>query len=145
YSFANYYNGILNYKFGSYFYPTFSDQIIDNQDLMFVMNGYRHIRYQINEQKTLIVSKKSKDLMEIIAPFPYFLLFLALISFLPIFFLRRNLILTQELSFSFKLKLQLFIILSLISTFLIIGIGSTIYLRNIYKSKNIDFLTEKTQ
>lgn len=145
YSFASYYNGILNYKFGSYFYPTLSDQLVDNQDIMFILNGYRHIRYEINEQKTLIVSKKAKDLMDIIAPFPYFLLFLALISFLTILFLRKDWIFTQELNFSFKLKLQLFIILSLISTFLIIGIGSTIYLRNIYQSKNIDFLTEKTQ
>lgn len=145
YSFANYYSGILNYKFGSFFYPTLSEQLLDNQKEIFKHDGYIHHRYDINDFKVLIVSKKTIGLIGIIAPFSYFLILFAFLSIITAFVINKKFIFNHEPYFSFRIKLQLILIASLLLSFIIIGVSSTYYITGIYKSKNKDFLTEKTQ
>lgn len=144
YSLANYQDSVLIYKFGNYFYPSklnifnFDDKGIDLQ------NGYRHYYVENEEGRGLIISKPQKKLIDIVAPFSYFSLLLAILGFLIIGvgFYRKQLL--YDLS-SFRFRLQIFSLTTLLLSFIIIGIISTVYIRGIYEEKSKDFLIERTQ
>ncbi len=145
YSFADYHKGILVYKFGSFLYPNSMEQIECELNTVSRQDGYKHLLYKVNAQKSIIVSKKSKGLFNIIAPFSYFFILLALITLCIILIYNKKRINISLRNFSFRLKLQMILILSLFFSFGIIGFSSTYFIANIYKSKNKDFLVEKTQ
>lgn len=144
YSLASYQDSVLIYKFGNYFYPSklsmfnFDSNEVNNQ------NSFRHYRV-VNEQgRALVVSKPQKKLIDIIAPFSYFSLLLAILGFLVIgvgFYSKQ---LMSDLS-SFRFRLQIFSLTTLMLSFFIIGIISTVYIRGIYQEKSKDFLIERTQ
>lgn len=144
YSLANYQDSVLIYKFGNYFYPSklnifnFDDKGVDLQ------NGYRHYYVENEKGRGLIISKPQKKLIDIVAPFSYFSLLLAILGFLIIGvgFYRKQLL--YDLS-SFRFRLQIFSLTTLLLSFIIIGIISTVYIRGIYEEKSKDFLIERTQ
>ncbi|MDD4374121.1 MAG: ATP-binding protein [Bacteroidales bacterium] len=144
YSFATYSNGKLAYKFGTYLYPLVMDQL-DVKDADFtVSNGFRHYFLEMTDDSGLVVSRSAKRLIDIIAPFSYFIIVL---SFLRLFH-NKKLILHPLLYFrtlNFRTRLQIFNLSALITSFLIIGFISSYYIRDIYQQKSDDFLSERTQ
>jgi len=144
YSLANYQDSVLIYKFGNYFYPSKLNMIRFDSSGLSYQNGYRHYFIASEEGRALVVSKPQKNLIDIIAPFSYFSFLLAVLGFLiiGIGFYRKQLL--SDLS-SFRFRLQIFSLTTLMLSFVIIGIISTVYIRGIYKEKSKDFLIERTQ
>lgn len=144
YSFARYSDGILVYKFGNYMYPTKLNDTGSEPLSFFNLNGFRHLSYPVNDDFSLIVSRKSKSIIDILAPFTYFFIFIGLLGIL-VFVLAFRQLFFQQGSINFKLRLQMLIVGSLLFSFVVIGTSSTLYIQNIYQQKNNAILTEKTQ
>ncbi|MDP2237208.1 MAG: HAMP domain-containing sensor histidine kinase [Bacteroidales bacterium] len=144
YSFATYQNGSLVYKFGSYLYPTRLNEFAAVRSDFFNLNGYRHIVQESGPEKFIVVSKKTKTLTEIIAPFSYFFFIIGGLGLIVLIFSNHKYY-VQSFTLTFRLKLQMLILASLLLSFVVIGISSTYYITDVYKSKNNDFLAEKTQ
>lgn len=143
YSFATYREGTLYYKFGSYFFPLRLEQIASAQEGFFNRDGYRHAILKYSD-KTLIISRKEKGWAELLAPFSFFLLINGLIIIL-INWIRNGLPNFKKTFATFRTRLQLIISVSLLASFALIGTITTVYLAEIYRKKNDDFLAEKTQ
>lgn len=144
YSLANYQDSVLIYKFGNYFYPSHIGQFNFDQQGIANQNGFRHLYHESAIGDGLIVSKPQKKLIDIIAPFSYFTFLLAILGFLIIGlgFYRGQLFMDFS---SFRFKLQIFSLSTLMLSFFIIGVTSTVYIRGIYQQKSDDFLIERTQ
>ncbi|MFZ4462886.1 MAG: ATP-binding protein [Bacteroidales bacterium] len=144
YSFANYRDDVLVYKFGDFLFPSRQNDFSNKESGFFETAGYRHFVYPIDSQKTLIVSRPLPSIQENLAPLSLFFLLLLLLAFITyiFFFIRRKEILH---AFNFRLKLQLFIFSALMLSFAVFGIVSVAYIGAVYKQKNMDFLNERTQ
>lgn len=144
FSFARYVDSILVYKFGSYLYPSRSKAFGGDMSGIFSFRDYRHIAHILSDKQTLIVSKRSKSLIDIIAPFSYFFIFISLMGIL-VFYLGFGQKFIGHDSINFRVRLQIMIVGALIFSFIVIGVSSVVYIQNIYAKKNKDMLTEKTQ
>ncbi|MBZ0241810.1 MAG: hypothetical protein K8F24_01225, partial [Bacteroidales bacterium] len=124
YSLANYQDSVLIYKFGNYFYPSRLNIFSFDSNGIAYQNGYRHYHIVSEEGRGLVVSKPQKNLIDIVAPFSYFSFLLAVLGFLiiGIGFYRKQLL--SDLS-SFRFRLQIFSLTTLMLSFVIIGIIST--------------------
>ncbi len=143
FSFARYANGVLNYKFGNYLYPTRLSGI-ESETELFDMNGFRHYRHKVSNENELVVSIRSKGIIDALAPFPYFFVFISLLGFAVFFIAFRPWFFTGD-RLSFRMRLQSMIVGTLLFSFVVIGLSTVLYIRNIYAQKNKDMLTEKTQ
>jgi two-component system, NtrC family, nitrogen regulation sensor histidine kinase NtrY len=144
FSFARYADSVLVYKFGNYLYPNRSTVLARDMSGIFSFRDYRHIAHTINDKQLLVVSKRNKSLIDIIAPFSYFFIFLSLMGAL-VFYLGFGQKFFGAESFNFRMRLQIMIVGALLFSFVAIGVSSVIFIRNIYAQKNNDMLTEKTQ
>jgi two-component system, NtrC family, nitrogen regulation sensor histidine kinase NtrY len=144
YTFARYAQGMLVYKFGSYMYPARLSAISHEPNELFTLNGFRHFVYPVSDDFTLLVSKRSKGIIDTVAPFTYFFIFIGILGLLIIYLAFRQQFFSAG-TINFRLRLQLLMIGSLVFSFIVIGTSSAIYIRNIYQQKNNAMLTEKTQ
>jgi len=144
YSFATYSNGKLVYKFGKYIYPLEIDQITFAHGDFVKTNGFRHYFLEVSPGSGLVVSKPAKRLIDIIAPFSYFIIVLSILSLL-----FNKQMLQHPISYiktiNFRSKLQIFNLSALVTSFIVIGLLSSFYIRDIYRQKSDDFLSERTQ
>jgi len=143
YSFASYRDGALYYKFGSYFFPLRLEQMTGKTEGFFNRDGYRHAVLMFAD-KVLLISRKEKNWAEMLAPFSFFLLFNGFILILLNLF-RKGFPDLRKVFSTFRTRLQLIISVSLLASFSMIGVITTIYMADIYRKKNDDFLAEKTQ
>lgn len=145
YSYARFENGQLIDKFGKYFYSMDENDYSqsDTNSLFFSKNGYNHYYSKIDNYKTLLVSRKQKSTIDIIAPFSYLFVFFGLfVLILQIF---------QRLPFNFKKttrnfkdRLQISITLIILVSFFVIGTATIYYIIRLNNNKNQDILSEKT-
>lgn len=143
FSFASYRDGQLYYKFGSYFFPLHLEQFSVRSEEFFNNNGYRHVALKYDD-KTLIISRKNKTWAELLAPFSFVLLINGLLILL-LGWWQQGIPDFRKLMASFRTRLQLLISVSLIVSFALIGLITTVYMTDIYRRKNDDFLSEKMQ
>lgn len=108
----------------------------------FYENEYNHFYYPINNKEVLIASMKTASFTAKVAPFAYILLFIALISLLLALVINPDLF--KNIRRDFKTRLQVIFFTVLFFTFILIGIISVIYLKNLNEEKNIKLLREKT-
>lgn len=144
YSFATYKDSTLIYKFGNYLYPTIYGQLAPNGSQVFDQSSYKHVIQASDQNKIIVVSLPLKSWATRLAPFSFFFLLLTLPYFL-FFWLgiyKKN---GSLFKLTFKAKLQLLIISSLLLSFVLIGMGTIYYITDVYNKKNNDFLFEKTQ
>lgn len=145
YSFANYQDSLLVYKFGNYLYPPRLQEMTQITEGFYNDGEYRHYNYLLSSKRMLVVSKPSQKLIELISPFSYFVFFLGVIGVLLIGFgLRQNSNWFSQ-TMSFRFKLQLLILSALGVSFAVIGITSVFFISNLYSQKNDDFLAERTR
>jgi len=144
YSFAMWSEGKLAYKFGDYIYPLQLDQQKFKNEGFTVQNGYKHYYLEMAPGAGVVVSKPAKRLIDIIAPFSYFILVLSFLNLLNNKKLLKNPV-NYIKTLNFRSKLQIFTLSALVTSFVIIGLISSIYIRNIYQQKSDDFLKERTQ
>ncbi len=145
YSYARYQQGELLQRVGKYFY-NFSMAHYGAREAkitFFDQNNYNHCIYNIDETRDLIISKKNKTLLDVIAPFSYLFLFFAIFTGL-IFLLFILPFSTHEISFNFRTRLQVSMSAVILFSFLVIGIFTLYYIQNLNAQKNNDILSEKT-
>lgn len=144
YSFATYKDSVLIYKSGNYLYPSNYYQFNSPGKSKVVSNNFSHIIHKSENGKIVVVSLPVKSLAIALAPFAFFFLLMAIPGFA--FFLLsdiRNYL--KQLRITFRFKLQILIISSLLLSFIIIGFSTVYYITDVYNKKNDDFLFEKTQ
>lgn len=144
YSLAKYKNNQLVYKFGDYDYSVNLQYYKELQDgsKQFDSNGYTHILINKDEETSFIISKENKDIIDILAPFSYFFIFLAL--FLACFYIITSFsytIFSVQISFRNRLQFTLFSII--LTSFLVIGITTLLFLVHLNDKKNNEILSEK--
>jgi signal transduction histidine kinase len=145
YSYAKYLSETLYKRIGKYFYNISLSHYgqFDEQYLFFNRNGYNHLYYKIDDTKDIIISRKQKTIMDILAPFSYlflsyglFVLLIYSVFLLP--FSHRN------INLNFRTRLQISISSIILLSFLVIGAFTLFYINNLNEQKNRDILSEKT-
>lgn len=144
YSFAKYMDGELVYNFGDYFYSLKlkNYEALSQGQTSFNNNEYSHILVKKDNNTSYIISKENKDLIETIAPYSYFFIFLAL--YLVMFYLITNFsykIFTVQISFRNRLQYTLLSII--LTSFVVIGVTTMLYLVRLNDKKNHQILSEK--
>lgn len=145
YSYAKYFKGKLYKRVGKYFYHShLSEYIFSSQPYgFFDQNGYSHLYYKIDNETDLIVSKKHKTILDLIAPFSYlfisFSVFTALVFFIFVFPFSN-----QKIKINFRTRLQLYMSAIILISFIVIGIFTLYYINDLNDQKNRDILSEKT-
>jgi two-component system, NtrC family, nitrogen regulation sensor histidine kinase NtrY len=144
YSFAKYKNGVLIYKFGDYQYSLNLQNYekLSTDKKSFNNNAYNHILIKKTPEIAFVISKENKDLIETIAPFSYFFIFLTF--FLFAFFLITNFsIRIFQVQISFRNRFQFTLLSVILTSFLVIGITTMFYLVHLNETKNNEILSEK--
>jgi two-component system nitrogen regulation sensor histidine kinase NtrY len=145
YSYAKYNNNQLVLQYGKYYYSINSNtyKLSDKEFSFFEKDGYDHLFYRIDAKTSLIISKKSEDMLDIIAPFSYIFVFYCLCVMIILFILNFPLKM-EEITLNFKTRVQVSVVSILVFSFIIIGISTLYYIVNLYDKKNTDDISEKT-
>jgi signal transduction histidine kinase len=145
YSYAKYKNGILINQFGKYFYNINIDSLyLSNAEFSFFnKDDFSHLLYKTDNHTNLIISKKNKGFLYIIAPFPFFLIIFFITYILILILIRKFFLIIENIKSSFKTQLELYIILIVVASFAI-SASSLFYFNTINKNKNNKIITEKT-
>ncbi len=144
YSFAKYMDGELVYNFGDYFYSLNLQnyQILTKDQKSFNSNGYSHLLFNKDAKVSYIISKENKDLIETIAPFSYFFIFLAV--YLVIFYIVTSFTFNVfKVQLSFRNRLQYTLLSIILTSFIVIGVTTMLYLIHLNDKKNHEILSEK--
>lgn len=145
YSYAKYQYGEMYKRVGEYVYNFNLNKrpFSDDQFSFYDENGYNHLFYKIDKNKTLIISKSSKNLLDILAPFSYlFLFYIFIFSLIFLIFILPFMHGTTKMSF--RTRVQISISSVILFSFIVIGIFTLIYIDNLNAQKNRDILSEKT-
>jgi len=139
YSFSIYKNNILNYKFGNFLYPNSFKNFIPNEDGIHKGKKFKHlIINDLEQNKIVVVTVESERWMKYFTPFSFIFFALLLTYYIFLYFEndRRSGILKK----SFHSKMQLTILLTLMLSFVIVGLTSFFFLKN-----NVEKRTQITQ
>ena len=145
YSVAKFHQNTLLYKMGEYNYHSsysFMQQYPNNH--FFYLNKYLHYKLRVNGNDVLIVSRPVRSYAEQTATFS--LLFL-LFSFLAIllYFFTVGIKQISSFKYSFRTRLQVFIMATLIILFVLLSAISGYYFNDIRQAYIMNQLNEKTK
>jgi len=145
YAYARYFKSDLIRRYGDYSYPLYDHQYRKNSVPYLSQNEaeYNHLIYCVDDQNTIVISQHNKSIINQIAQFSMvFVLFgfFMLIMLLLIAYPSR----LQLLKLSFKNRLQIIIVSTILISFLFVGISSIIYIKRINENKNYSALSEKS-
>lgn len=145
YSYAIYNNGALQQRVGKYFYNFNLNHYTDPDGKIrfFDKNGYNHLIFNADNSRVILISKKNKSFLDVIAPFSYLLIFFFILS-LFIFLIYSLAKRKSKLRINFRARLQLSMAFVLLFSFITLGIFTMQYIVNLNNQKNNDILTEKT-
>ncbi|HNX06049.1 MAG TPA: ATP-binding protein [Bacteroidales bacterium] len=146
YSYAKYYKNNLIDAYGKYYYSrdyTIDSALFVNDVYFFDYKGYNHLCYKSDDSSVVWVSKKNRNLLDIVAPFSIlFILFTILVLLYYVF--DKIIPGRKNLSLNFKNRLQLSMVSIILISFMIIGVSTFYFIRNLNDNKNIDQLNEKS-
>jgi len=144
-SYARYYNNTLAYKFGDFKYPI----LLSPESNLYKQSGYindgdfRHFIITFGDSETIIVSVPEQNLSEAIFPFSILFLFFALTTSL-IFFIKYLFVKDATQIISFRTKLQVFTIGTIIFTTILLAVVTMFFMRNNAIENTRKQLEEKT-
>ncbi len=145
YSYVKYYNADQIMQYGNFFYSlnlnNYREHLM-NEFNFFSKDDYDHLLYRTGNT-TVIVSKKSDDIFNIISPFSYFFAFNFILALFVAFLMNIPLDL-RRWKINFKNRVQISMISVVLVSFIFIGGGAIYYIISLYNNKNIDNITEKT-
>ncbi|MGM0647962.1 MAG: ATP-binding protein [Bacteroidota bacterium] len=145
YSLARYDNNELVASIGEYSYvmdlQDFGSQHLQSKHF-FSKNNYSHYVYPVDDQDVLVVSKKVPGFWESLAPFAYIFIFLVLV--LAIVSISLDPSMLKKFNRNFKNRLQAALFMIILFSFVLIGVLSVDYLKNINEDKNNKQLKEKS-
>lgn len=107
--------------------------------------NFEHLIYQADKFTTLILSARKKTTVNYITTFSYLFLITSVLFFLVSVLLKLPPFNWQASFSDFSSKIQLFIISSILLSFLLYGWGTTYYIEKQYVNKNKKILSEKMQ
>ncbi|MBK7172151.1 MAG: HAMP domain-containing protein [Bacteroidales bacterium] len=144
YSYAFYNNNDLIRSVGKYSYSTENSKnlTLGNQLNFFYHNGYSHLIHKIDSHTTLIISKEKPGIADILAPFSYLFLTLLLLMGIIMIFAGKSFIFSN-ITLTFRVRLQIYIIAIILISSIIIGGVTLIYLNQLNFTKNKDIVNEK--
>jgi two-component system, NtrC family, nitrogen regulation sensor histidine kinase NtrY len=146
YSYAKYYKNSLIDAYGRYYYTMNLNAPVSLKVNDFVStdsNGYNHLFYRLDDNSFIIISKKADSTLDLLAPFSLLFSFFTII--LIIFILVYNFPLKiSKFRFDFKYRMQGSMISILLISFIIIGVTTYVFIKNLNNDKNIDNLREKS-
>jgi len=145
YSYAVYNNGELIFKNGNFNYSTKLriNELFDNSYYQYRTKSFQHLAYQKDKHITIILSKEQFNLFDFFTSVAYLLILYSLL-FIFLSVVAREFIFDNQINpRDFTIKVQLFLILSLLSALLLLALGTTYYIKDQYKIKNANQLEEK--
>ena len=145
YSIAKFHKNELVYKTGEYgYHRSYSFMRTYPNDKFFLLNNYIHYKIRLNNTDILIVSRPAQTIAEKMGTFS--ILFL-LFSFLAIilYFITIGRGERGRLKYSFRTRLQVFIMATLMLLFILLSIVSGYYFSDIRKTFIVNQLHEKTK
>ncbi len=145
YSIAKFHQNVLVYKMGEYDYHSsysFMQQYPNNR--FYFLNNYLHYKIRINGSDILIVSRPVRGFSEQLATFSFMFLLFSLLAVIIWFSVsgRKQLSL---FNYSFRARLQVFIIASLLLLFVLMSVITIFYFDDIRQTFIINQLNEKTK
>lgn len=145
YSYAVYNNNYLVYKNGAYNYSTQLkfNEISTRNFYQYKTSNYHHLAFQKDKNITLVLSKKSKDYFDFLTSLAYISVILGLLFSLSAFSLTHFPFHFSVHLSDFSTKIQLFLVISLLSSLVLLAWGTTYYISKQYEEKNGRALEEK--
>ncbi len=144
YSYALFFRDELVKNVGEYNYSVNESEIVPvSEDFTFFdTQGYNHLFHIINNETSIVISKRNENLLDKLSPFTYQLIFHVILLFfiLIIYNLRYT---GQKRNLDFKTRLQLMVIALVLFASLSVGLTTMINIRNLNDKKNRDMLSEK--
>jgi len=146
YAYAKYHNKKLIRNSGDYEYPLKLLDIFDTEKKETFINhkNYNHLIYRANPEKTIIISKKRIDVLDIIAQLSYIFVIFYLL-FLILIFTNNYPSNIKEFNYNFKNKVKLSMILLLIVSLLFVGSATVYYAIDQFRIKQKETISEKLQ
>ncbi len=146
YSYAKYYKNKLVEQSGKFNYPykqTFCKGKKQNDFEHITKTKFNHLCYHLSNDKTIIVSKKDKTVMDKVSSINYFFLFFLLSVLL--FSLAHNpkSLLIQPIR-SLKSRMQFSLILIIFISIITLGTITVVYISRLYKERILNDIHEKT-
>jgi len=146
YSYGIYKGNKLTVFGGDFVYPLNSQEMIaPTTDVEYkIKDGYSHLVYRTPSGKIIIVSKRNSSVQEFFSPFAYMLIYFVAILFF--YILYRSIVLRDKNSFqiNFKTRIQVSILLILLVSLLVVGLGINNYVITQFNKKNKLNLQEKS-
>jgi signal transduction histidine kinase len=138
YSHAKYFNNQLIREEGSYDYPFHINKSWETKKFATIIkqDNYTHYIYKIDEERTIILSRKNDTIMNYAAAYSYLLLFFTLIFFLLSYIVGWR-IRWDWHSNILRRRISLSLLSLLVFSMIIVGVGSLAYNINQYKKDNL--------
>jgi two-component system, NtrC family, nitrogen regulation sensor histidine kinase NtrY len=145
YSYASYKNGELNVAAGDFAFPlnaavwqTDTDQIGIRR-----FKGFSHLLFRQSPTDIMVVSKPIPRILDSLNPFAYLLLYFSALLFLYYVYQYYLGDASQRLRFTLKSRIQLTILLVLLISLLMVGLGINDYINTQFNRKNRLTIEEK--
>lgn len=144
YSYARFVNNDLVSQYGKYSYSVKLNyyKAFKNAEKFFQFEGYSHLYYPFTGKETIILSKRIPSTLEKSATVSYYfllygliLLVISIISFNPIRLLRNKM--------TFQLRMQMYMIVIILVSFVMIGTVTINYFLTLNQNKNMEIVNEK--
>lgn len=144
YAYARYVNNDLVNQFGKYSYSIKLDYYktyFGNHEF-FDFDGYNHLFYSFNQQEQVLLSKRNSTFFEKIANVSFFfLLYGIFLLFISLVYLNFGKIWQNKISF--RLRMQISMIVIILVSFVLIGPVTIRYFLTLNNKKNVEFVNEK--
>lgn len=143
YSYAIYSKGELIKNVGDYYYSISEKPFLPfkKEYNFFDKNGYSHLYHKINNETSIIISKKTQTLLDQLAPFTYQLIFHIILLFLlkTVYNIRSK----KNRFPVLKTQLQIMLVALVLFSSIIIGMTTIHNIKTLNNKKNQDMLSEK--
>ncbi len=146
YSYAKYKNAQMINSFGKYQYSFYFDRpdVEVGKKLFEDENDYHHLYYRSDDHTLIVLSKKPAGLMGFVTTFSYLFTYYSIV--LVIILLLRQLTIGFNFSeLSFKYRIQLLLVFTVLVSLVLFGAGTIYYIKKQYEEQNVETISEKTQ
>jgi len=145
YSYAVYHRGTLLFHNGNFTYsviPKFSE-LASEEFYRYQTENYNHTAYQKHHNTLIVLSFRGSSLIDFLTAFTYLLIIFSLLFFLFSISLKGFYFHFSPNINDYSVKIQIFIIASLLMALIFVGISSSYYIKKQFQTKNISNLKEK--
>ncbi|MCC7302451.1 MAG: GHKL domain-containing protein [Bacteroidia bacterium] len=146
YSYAKYKNGVMINSFGKYPYGFYFDRsdIEEGVKHFEEEGGHHHLYFRPDTTTLIVLSKKPAGTMGFVTTFSYLFTYYSIV--LVIILLLRQMVIGFNFSeLSFKYRIQLLLVFTVLVSLVLFGAGTIYYIKLQYEEQNIETISEKTQ